>query len=238
MRTFGHQNWTGTITSFRFDPTNPSDTDSVYQVSRLGFFPSEAEAERFLDAAVDAPDYSEPTHFVAPLQRVLVPGDCLSDGFDRADFMLRSTAIDNPSETTVVRFHPKDAPGEASVVPLCQTNRRGFTRFVAKSRGSTVWSMVRLRSTIFPAWTREPGWRFNSSLHEDCSDEIQDRKFRPHDPLADADWNRAVALLAEYDIDLTAQAKPATRAEAAVVLKAAVQTRWEPPSNLPIRTSI
>ena len=92
MRTFDHKNWTGTITSFRFDPTNPSDTDSVYQVSRLGFFPSEAEAQRFLDAAVDAPDYSEPTHFIAPLQRVLVPGGCLSDGFDQADFMLRSTS--------------------------------------------------------------------------------------------------------------------------------------------------
>ena len=74
MRKFDHKNWTGTITSFRFDPTNPSDTDSVYQVSRLGFFPSEAEAQRFLAAAVDAPDYSEPTQFVAPLERVLVPG--------------------------------------------------------------------------------------------------------------------------------------------------------------------
>ena len=111
MRKFGHKNWTGTITSFRFDPTNPSDTDSSYQVSRLGFFPSEAEAQRFLDAAVDAPDYSEPTHFIAPLERVLVPGGCLSDGFDRADFMLQSTTIDNPSETTVVRFSPKDANG-------------------------------------------------------------------------------------------------------------------------------
>ena len=70
MRKFGHQNWTGKITSFRLDPTNPSDTDSTYQVSRLGFFPSEAEAQRFLDAATDAPDYSEPTHFVAPLERV------------------------------------------------------------------------------------------------------------------------------------------------------------------------
>ncbi len=40
MRTFDPKNWTGTITSFRFDPTNPSDTDSVYQVSRVGTFPT------------------------------------------------------------------------------------------------------------------------------------------------------------------------------------------------------
>ena len=135
MRTFDHKNWTGTITSFRFDPTNPSDTDSIYQVSRLGFFPSEAEAQRFLDAAVDAPDYAEPTYFIAPLERVLVPGGCLFDGFDRADFMLRSTTIDNPSETTVVRFSPKDGAGLSPIVPVCQTNGRGFTHFVAKKPG-------------------------------------------------------------------------------------------------------
>ncbi len=86
MRKFDHKNWTGTITSFRFDPPNPSDTDSIYHVSRLGFFPSEAEAKRFLDTAVDAADYSEPTCFIAPLERVLVPGDCLFDGFNQADF--------------------------------------------------------------------------------------------------------------------------------------------------------
>jgi hypothetical protein len=74
MRQFNHGNWTGTITSLRFDPTNPSDTNSSYQVSRLGFFPSAEEAQRFLDAAVDSPDYAEPTHFIAPLTRVLVPG--------------------------------------------------------------------------------------------------------------------------------------------------------------------
>ena len=118
---------TGPARSLRSGSTRPiGDPDSVYHVA-LGFFPSEAEAQRFLDAAVDAPDYSQPTSFTAPLERVLVPGGCLSDGFDQADFMLRSTAIDNPSETTVVRFRPKDAAGGESVVPVCQTNRRGFT---------------------------------------------------------------------------------------------------------------
>ena len=100
----------GTITSFRLDPTNPSDTHSSYQISRLGFFSSEAEAQRFLDAAADAPDYSRArTYFTAPFERVLVPGGCLFEGFVQADFTLRSTTIDNPSETTVVRFSPNDA---------------------------------------------------------------------------------------------------------------------------------
>ncbi len=224
MRSFGHGNWNGTITSFRFDPTNPSDTESVYQISRLGFFPSEEDARRFLDAAVDAPDYSQPTHFVAPLERVLVPGGCLFDGFDRADFTLQSTAVDNPSETTVVRFRPKGAAGEESIVPLCQTNRRGFTHFVARKPGE-----YRLASRDVPlddianmeAKTRL-AVRF--VVARDLLAGVEDKRFRPNDPLSDEHWNEAVRSLAEYGIDLATQVRPATRAEGAVVLKAAVQT--------------
>ncbi len=135
MRQFDHKNWTGTITSFRFDPTNPSDTNSSYQVSRLGFFPSAEEAKSFLDAAVDSPDYSVPTTFIAPLERVLVPGGSLFEGFDRADFMLQSMIIDHPSETTIVQFRPKGGTRDDSVIPVCQTNRRGFTHMIAKLPG-------------------------------------------------------------------------------------------------------
>jgi len=223
MRKFGHKNWSGTITSFRFDPANPSDTDSIYQVSRLGFFPSEAEAQRFLDAAVDAPDYSEPTHFIAPLQRVLVPGGCLSDGFDQADFMLQSTAIDHPSETTVVRFSPQGAGGDESVVPVCQTNRRGFTHLVAKKPGK-----YRLANEDAPlddvaglAAKTQMAIRFVVARR--LLDAVQDRKFRPDDPLADSDWNAAVQSLGEYGISLKGEAIPATRGEAAVVLATAIQ---------------
>ena len=45
LRAFAHKAWTGTITSFRFDPINPSDTDSVCEVSRFGFFPSREAAQ-------------------------------------------------------------------------------------------------------------------------------------------------------------------------------------------------
>jgi hypothetical protein len=56
-------------------------------------------------------------------------------GPDRADLVLRSTEITNPSEATVVRFSPKDAKSGESVVPDCQTNSRGFTHFVARKPG-------------------------------------------------------------------------------------------------------
>ncbi|MHB8971728.1 MAG: hypothetical protein ACYC3X_17030 [Pirellulaceae bacterium] len=224
MRKFAHQNWTGTITSFRFDPTNPSDTDSVYQVSRLGFFSSEAEAQRFLDAAVDAPDYSEPTYFTAPFERVLVPGGCLSAGFEQADFMLQSTTIDNPSATTVVRFIPKDGVGEESVVPVCQTNRCGFTHFVAKQPGKyrLVNEEIPLDDISGLAAKTQLAIRFVVARR--VLDGVAGGKFGPNDPLSDPDWNKAVESLSKYDIPLKADAKPATRGEAAVVLQTAIQT--------------
>ena len=223
MRKFDHKNWTGTITSFRFDPTNPSDTDSAYQVSRLGFFPSEAEAQRFLDAAVDAPDYSEPTYFGAPLERVLVPGGCLSEGFDQADFMLQSTTIDNPSETTVVRFRPKDAEGDESVVPVCQTNRGGFTHFIAKQPGKyrLVHENVVFDDISGLAAKTQSAIQFVAARR--LLDRVAGGKFRPDDSMADSEWNDAVELLGEYDIHLKPVAKPATRADAAVVLQKAIQ---------------
>jgi len=224
MRKFDHKNWTGTITSFRFDPTNPSDTDSILQVSRLGFFPSEKEAQRFLDAAVDAPDYSGPTHFIATLERVLVPGGCLSDGFDRADFMLRSTDIDHRSEATVVRFSSRDGKGGESVVPVCQTNRRGFTHFVAKKPGKyrLVNEDVPLDDIASLAAKTRSAIRFVVARR--LLDGVKDRKFLPDSPLSAPDWNRAVASLGDYGIRLKTAAKPATRAEAAVVLTTAIQT--------------
>ena len=224
MRKFGHKNWTGKITSFRFDPTNPSDTDSIYQVSRCGFFPSEADAQRFLDAAVDAPDYSEPTHFIAPLERVLVPGGSLFDGFDRADFMLRSTDIDHPSETTVVRFSAKEAKGDESVVPVCQTNRRGFTHFVAKKPGR-----YRLVNEDVPlddvaSLSAKTGSAIRFVVTRRLLDGAKDRKFLPDSPLSDLDWSHAGESLREYGIQLKNEVRPATRAEAAVVLTRAIQT--------------
>ena len=224
MRTFEHRNWAGTITSFRFDPTNPSDTDSSYQVSRLGFFPSETEAQRFLDAGVDAPDYSIPTHFVAPLQRVLVPGGCLFDGFDQADFMLRSTDIDNPSEATVVRFRPRGAAGEEAVVPVCETNRRGFTSFIAKEPGN--YRLVEEETPLDDIAALEAPTRLaiRFAVARQLIGGVEARTFRPDAPLSDTHWSAAVDSLGRYNVDLSARAKPAVRAEAAVVLKAAIQT--------------
>ncbi len=223
MRKFEHKNWKGKITSFRFDPTNPSDLDSTYQVSRLGFFASEADAQKFLDAAVDAPDYSEPTFFAAPFERVRVPGGVLSEGFVQADYMLRSKAVDKPGETTVVGFRAKDGKGDEMVVPVCQTNRRGFTCFVANKPGDyhLVNASVSLSDIAsLPAKT-QAAIQFVAARRLLAAADT--REFRPAATLTDAEWNDASAVLGPFGVDLKKLAKPATRADAAVVLKSAIQ---------------
>ena len=224
MRTFSHKNWTGIVTSFRFDPTNPSNTESSYQLSRLGFFSSEVEARRFLDAAVDAPDYSKPTKFAASLQRVLVPGGCLFDGYDRADFQLRSTVIDNPSEMTVVQFRRKGDTGNKVVVPVCDTNRRGFTRFVARKPGE--YRLVDCMRTLkdISDQTPETQLAIQFVVARKLLDEVEEHQFRPNAPVTKATWHAAVETLGVYGIDIKNQAKPTTRALAAVVLKSAIQS--------------
>ena len=139
MRTYSHKQWTGKITGARFDPTNPSTPGDVLQLSRMGFFPTKEAAEAFLSAAVDAPDYSEDSVFRAPLQKVFVPGGCLSDGYNKAEYMLPDAGTFSipeskyPEELVVV-FTPKDG-GKPEVVPVCQTNSRGFTWFVSRKPG-------------------------------------------------------------------------------------------------------
>ena len=139
MRTYSHKQWTGKITGARFDPTNPSTPGDVLQLSRMGFFPTKEAAEAFLSAAVDAPDYSEDSVFRAPLQKVFVPSGCLSDGYNKAEFMLPEAGTytipeSKYSEELVVVFTPKDG-GKPEVIPVCQTNSRGFTWFVARKPG-------------------------------------------------------------------------------------------------------
>ena len=139
MRTYSHKQWAGKITGARFDPTNPSTPGDVLQLSRMGFFPTKEAAEAFLSAAVDAPDYSEDSVFTAPLQKVFVPGGCLSDGYNKAEFMLPEAGTytipeSKYPEELVVVFTPKDG-GKPEVIPVCQTNSRGFTWFVARKPG-------------------------------------------------------------------------------------------------------
>lgn len=223
LRACGHKAWTGTVTGFRFDPINPSDADSVCELSRFGFFPSQEAARRFLDAAVDAADYSQPTRFVAPMQQVRVPGGCLSDGYERSDFLLRSAEVAKPSETTVVLFQPKEANGVERVIPLCDTNRRGYTRFVARQPGSYRLAEGEAALDDIEELAEPARQAVRFVVARQVLGAAEARAFRPEASVSEADWARALAQLRAYGVELDARAKPASRAAAAAALQAAIK---------------
>ena len=222
MRTFAHKEWKGTITGFRLDPTNPSTTDSACEISRFGFFPSHEAAQRFLDAAVDAADYSQPTRFLAPMQQVQVPGGCLSDGYDRNDYLLRSTEVAQPSETTVVRFQPKDG-GDERVIPFCDTNRRGYTRFIACLPGTYRLAEGAVALDDIAGLEEPVRQAIRFVVARELLGAADARAFRPGAAISEADWTRALARLREGGVKSAAPKRPASRAEAATVLQTAVK---------------
>lgn len=222
MRTFAHKEWKGTITGFRLDPTNPSTTDSACEISRFGFFPSHEAAQRFLDAAVDAADYSQPTRFLAPMQQVQVPGGCLSDGYDRNDYLLRSTEVAQPSETTVVRFQPKDG-GDERVIPFCDTNRRGYTRFIACLPGTYRLAEGAVALDDIAGLEEPVRQAIRFVVARELLGAADARAFRPGAAISEADWTRALARLCEGGVKSAAPKRPASRAEAATVLQTAVK---------------
>ena len=138
MRKFPHGQWKGTITSFRFDPTNPSDAESKYALSRLGFFASEKEANDFLNAANDNPDFSMPSNFVSDGFRCYVPGGVLNDEFSRDDFQLATPPrLGNISmkgtreELVLVRRE-----GSQKIIePICDATSQGFVSCCVREKG-------------------------------------------------------------------------------------------------------
>ncbi len=225
MRKFKHGNWKNKITSVRFDPVNPSTTSDVCEISRLGFFASEEQAQKFLDAAEDAPDYSQPTKFKESLQEILVPGGSLFDGFDCTDFMLQSTTIENPSLKTVVKFQPKktEADSKACVIVRSHTNSRGFTRFMARKPGLYTLENVDLKLDDISDLHKREREAIEFTVARQLLKAADEHNFRPLDPVSDADWQRAVELLFEADIDLRKLPKPASRSAAAVALSIAIR---------------
>lgn len=132
MRTFKHGQWKGTVTSFRYDPANPSAVGDTYDVSRLGFFPSEAAARTFLAAANDTPDYTQEVELVGENCRVLIPGGTLSDGWTREAFLLQGPVPPGSVPLTVCR--------DGEPVPSRVTSRN-FAFYVADRPGT--YTLVR-----------------------------------------------------------------------------------------------
>ncbi len=148
MRTFAHKNWKGNITSFRLDPTNPSDGNSIYAISRLGFFPSKEEGLAFLKEANDEPDFSQDACLFDESQRCFVPGGALTLDYKRSDYLLcnvdeaRILVQNAPLENVVVA---RKIAGGFVPAPLCDFNSRGFATFCAREPGE--WRAIVVRDS-------------------------------------------------------------------------------------------
>ncbi len=241
MRTYSHKQWAGKITSARFDPTNPSTPGDVLQLSRMGFFPTKEAAEAFLSAAVDAPDYSEDSVFYAPLQKVFVPGGCLSDGYNKAEFMLPEAGTFTIPETKypeelVVVFTPKDG-GKPVVVPVCQTNSRGFTWFVARKPGKYTIERRECKFTDVPEDV-DPDDPFNFDLYVTDPYAIRfvlarglmsppnpdkPTEFDPDGDVSKEQWTQICNNLKEYGIELDSSEAPENRMSAAIYITSTIE---------------
>lgn len=127
MRSFAHKNWKGTVTSFRLDPTNPSDLNSELEISRLGFFADADAAEAFLNAADDSPDYTQETFFSGPTFRCIIPGGTLSDGWKRSDFLLQRSDFARDGKKYSILRDGKPVPSFV--------NSHGFAWYTAEKAG-------------------------------------------------------------------------------------------------------
>ena len=154
MRAFRHAQWKGTVTSFRLDPTNPSDRDSEIELSRLGFFPTAEAAEAFLSRADDRPDYTREVLLRGPDYLGVIPGGSLKEGWDRKAYLLKRETVRTDVPLTVCR---DGVPVPSSV------NSRGFAIYRADSPGSyTVEAVGEGRQAVpLPAEWRE---RFGCDL--------------------------------------------------------------------------
>jgi len=127
LRACKHGNWKGTVTSFRLDPTNPSDLNSEIEVSRLGFFDSPESAEAFLSAANDQPDYSMETVLRGERFVCVIPGGTLAEGWKREDFLLQRPETLEGDGPFIVCCDGEPVP--------CHVNRRGFAFYLARKAG-------------------------------------------------------------------------------------------------------
>ena len=137
MREFAHKNWKGRIKSFRLDPANPSDSDSIFRISRFGFFETSDSARAFLNQADDTPNYNMSALFSNDACYCFVAKGLVSEGFDRADYVIAPEswqigALKGDREGYVV-VCKRD--GVKQIDPLCDATSLGYMTYCSLGAG-------------------------------------------------------------------------------------------------------
>ncbi len=135
ISTASHQNWKGTIDSFRLDVSNPSKVDSVIYIAKMGFFSTYTEALEFLKASNKDFDYSTETTISDTMYRTHIPANTLSADYDENEYILQNPLkAEHVDKPYVVSY--TDNSGNESIVALSDISSLGFVNYVARKPGT------------------------------------------------------------------------------------------------------
>jgi hypothetical protein len=217
MRESGNKVWSGTVTGFALIRSIPA-TRIPLRISRFGFF--RRAKRRSVSSMRRGRGRLRAAHaFLGADAAGAIPRRCLYDGYERNDFLLRSTAVATPSERRWSGSAEGWAGGER-VIPLCDTNR-------AATRGSSH------ACRHLPArGGRSGAGRYRGIGERRARRSVRDRPAgarggrRAHIPaeaaVSEGDWARALARLHD-DASSQPLASGRQRAEAAVRLQTAIR---------------
>ena len=225
--------WNGTITSMRLDLPNPSDRGTVISLSRYGFFPTKEEANAFLAAANDLPDYNLSGVFKNEIVECVIP-----PGVGSASMSLDALIVDHDAAIkTAEHADPEDelvVRQSGKIAPFSDATSMGYVSYRAIGAGKAELCVVKPTATDVDSLADPDAARF--VLARGLMKNGSDGAFNPIgkvggsevDALREAlaagtpakldDESQKLLLIAE-----TAQQEGATREELAKRLKRAVK---------------
>ena len=138
--------WNGTITSMRLDLPNPSDRGTVISLSRYGFFPTKEEANAFLAAANDLPDYNLSGVFKNEIVECVIP-----PGVGSASMSLDALIVDHDAAIkTAEHADPEDelvVRQSGKIAPFSDATSMGYVSYRAIGAGKAELCVVKPTAT-------------------------------------------------------------------------------------------
>lgn len=188
--------WKGSITSFRIDPTNPSEIDSKISISRFGFFKSEYAAYSFLNLANDKPDLTLGATVSNEVCRCLLPAGTVKPDFDKSQYLLDPKATITLSDKTADDRATLVVSSGKEVASLCAVSSRGFVVYCLDKPGN--WKLLKrpVKATDVENSSLKDEIKFVLARNLMKTDE--GNAFRPQERLSENDVKLVVDALAPF----------------------------------------